>query len=133
MLVSVAVIAIVVGVAVFAARKLDPGRSENSVYVLLLGFVLLGSLLVLSLIGTVLPAAAAGDPLGPAFGLPRLRATFGWVFRGLLVGPAVTGLAGFELLGFAGRVCADRLTKGQVARGPGMGSVGIGSAGTTRR
>lgn len=103
MLVSFGVVAIVVGAALFAAFKLDADRSREHLYVFLLIFALLGNLFVLSLFGTVLPAAAAGDPLGPAFGLTRIWATFWPIFGGLLIGPALVGLLGIVVLSFAGR------------------------------
>ncbi len=58
-------------------------------------FVLISNLLLLSLLGTALPAAVAGDRFGFGVTIARGRRTFRQVFGGLLYGSGLVGTISF--------------------------------------
>jgi hypothetical protein len=64
-------------------------------------FMLIANLLLLSLFGTALPAAAAGDRFGFGVTLARGRRTFGQVFGGLLYGSGLVGAISYVAVAVA--------------------------------
>lgn len=98
MLVTGALLIPVVVATVYAGVRLGAGGSEEAAYGLIVIFAIPASLVVLTLFGTALPAAAADDPLGRAFSMARIRASSARIFFGLLAGPALVGFVGIGLL-----------------------------------
>lgn len=99
-LISLPMLVVPIGLAVFLV--LGPlhvsSRDVNLLTMILLVVILPLYLLMLSVFGTMLPAAASAEPFGLGLTLSRARRSFWRIFGGLLVGPALFGSAAFIVI-----------------------------------
>lgn len=94
--------AVVVAIGFYGTFRVTEGLRDDRFLGVFLLITILANLVVLSLFGTVLPAAAVGDGIGLSATLGRTRATFLRIFGGLIGGPGVVGAVGFATILFLG-------------------------------
>lgn len=105
--VSFLFVAIVVAIGFAGTVQLTTGFRDDRFLALFTLVALLANLMLLSLFGTALPAAAVGDRTGLGATLGRTRATFLRIFGGLLLGPGLIGAIGLVALVLLERALAS--------------------------
>jgi hypothetical protein len=131
-LISGGFILFVLGASFILALNITSGTGDPRFLATFLVLAIIVNLVILSLFGTILPAAAIGDAIGPGLTWARIRAT-GWkVFGGLLVGPGLVGACGIALtVGLEQALDARGVTSGAVAFLLGVVARAVGLVNTT--